>query len=150
MIRLETKDIVSIAKKQIANIFKMEPLELRFVDDFQGEKSLLTDDKLHLTNRHYWAKVMDCIFENQVRPVLMCEVLYFLRNEYLESEIDLKFSFDFSEGSLVDVDAVAEVNFNDNPDLDKNEIAELIDFALALQDKQWFEELSQKYKELSA
>ncbi|BCG57997.1 IDEAL domain-containing protein [Paenibacillus sp. URB8-2] len=150
MIRLETKDIVSIAKKQIANIFKMEPLELRFVNDFQGEKNLLNDDKLQLTNRHYWAKVMDCVFENQVRPVLMCEVLYFLRNEFLESEIDLKFSFDFSQGSDVEAAAVAEVSFNDKPELGKNEIAELIDFALALQDRQWFEELSQKYKELSA
>ncbi|MBY9080812.1 IDEAL domain-containing protein [Paenibacillus sp. HN-1] len=150
MIRLETNDIVSIAKKQIASIFKMEPLELRFVNDFQGEKNLLVDDKLHLTNRHYWAKVMDCVFENQVRPVLMCEVLYFLRNEYLESEIDLKFSFDFSSGDHVEAAAVAEVNFNDQTELGPNEIAELIDFALALQDKQWFEELTKKYKELTA
>ncbi|MDT3425899.1 hypothetical protein J2Z22_001419 [Paenibacillus forsythiae] len=150
MIRLETNEIVSIAKKQIASIFKMEPLELRFVNDFQGEKSLLNDDKLHLTNRHYWAKVMDCVFEDQVRPVLMCEILYFLRNEYLESDIDLEFSFDFSAGAMVEANAVAEVNFNDKPDLGKNEIAELIDFALALQDRQWFEELSEKYKELSA
>ncbi|AKG33799.1 IDEAL domain-containing protein [Paenibacillus durus] len=150
MIRLETNEIVSIAKKQIASIFKMEPLELKFVNDFQGEKSLLNDDKLHLTNRHYWAKVMDCVFKDQVRPILMCEVLYFLRNEYLESDIDLEFSFDFSEGSIVEACAVAEVNFNDKTDLGKNEIAELIDFALALQDRQWFEELTEKYKELSA
>lgn len=150
MIRLETEDIVNIAKKQIANIFKMEPLELKFVNDFQGEKNLLIDDKLYLTNRHYWAKVMDCVFENQVRPVLMCEVLYFLRNEYLESEIDLKFSFDFSGGSQVEAQAIAEVSFNDRTELDRSDIAELIDFALSLQDKQWFEELTQKYKELTA
>ncbi|MBT2289733.1 IDEAL domain-containing protein [Paenibacillus albidus] len=151
MIRLETQDIVSIAKKQIAAVFKMEPLELRFVNDFQGEKYLLTNDKLHLNNQQYWAKVMDCVFaDNHVRPVLMCEVLYFLRNEFMESEIKLDFSFDFAEGASGAAAATAEISFNDSPELQPSEIAELIDFALALQDKQWFEELTRKYKQLTA
>jgi hypothetical protein len=150
MIRLETQDIVNIAKKQIAGIFKMEPLELNFVNDFQGEKYLLTNDKLHLTNQHYWAKVMDCVFDNQVRPVLMCEILYFLRNEYMESDIKLQFSYDFSEGSEGAAAASAEISFNDNAELEGSEIAELIDLALAIQDKQWFEELTNKYKQLTA
>lgn len=84
MIRLETQDILNISMKQIATIFKMKPLELRFVTDFQGEKYLLTNDKLHLSNQQYWAKVMECVFDDHVRPVLMCEVLYFLRNEFLK------------------------------------------------------------------
>lgn len=91
MIRLETQDILNISMKQIATIFKMKPLELRFVTDFQGEKYLLTNDKLHLNNQQYWAKVMECVFDDHVRPVLMCEVLYFLRNEFLESDIKLCF-----------------------------------------------------------
>jgi hypothetical protein len=149
MIRLETQDIVDIAMKQISGIFKMEPLELRFVNDFQGETYLLTNDKLHLSNKQYWAKVMECVFENQVRPVLMCEVLYFLRNEFLESEIKLNFSFDFAEGSEGEAEATAEISFNDSPELTRSEITELIDFALTIQDKQWFEELTSKYKQLS-
>ncbi|MFD2875792.1 hypothetical protein ACFTAO_07200 [Paenibacillus rhizoplanae] len=76
----------------------MEPVELKFVNDYQGEQYLLTNDKLHLSNQHYWAKVMECVFENHVRPVLMCEVLYFLRNEFLESDIKLMFSYDFCGG----------------------------------------------------
>ncbi|KGE18898.1 IDEAL domain-containing protein [Paenibacillus wynnii] len=150
MIRLETQDIVNIAKKQIAGIFKMEPLELNFVNDFQGEKYLLTNDKLHLTNQHYWAKVMDCVFDNQIRPVLMCEILYFLRNEFMESDIKLQFDFDFTEGSEGAAAASAEISFNDSPELQKSEITELIDFALALQDKQWFQELTNKYRQLTA
>lgn len=151
MIRLETQDIVNVTKKQIAGIFKMEPLELRFVNDFQGEKYLLTNDKLHLSNQHYWAKVMECVFaDNHIRPVLMCEVLYFLRNEFLESDIKLSFSFDFAEGAHGEANATAEVSFHDSPELQPGEIAELIDFALALQDKQWFQELTEKYKLLTA
>lgn len=141
---------MNIAKKQIASIFKMEPLELKFVSDFKNESYLLTDDKLHLSNQHYWAKVMDCVFENQVRPVLMCEVLYFLRSEFMESDIKLLFSFDMSEGGDRTATASAEVQFNDTPELDRSDIAELIDLALTLQDKQWFEELTAKYKLLSA
>lgn len=99
MMKLETQDILNITRKQITSIFKMEPVELKFVNDYQGEQYLLTNDKLHLSNQHYWAKVMDCVFESHVRPVLMCEVLYFLRNEFLESDIKLWFSYDFAEGS---------------------------------------------------
>lgn len=150
MIKLETQDIVNITIKQIAGIFKMEPLELRFVNDFQGEQYLLTNDKLHLNNQHYWAKVMECVFDNHVRPVLMCEVLYFLRNEFLESDIKLSFSYDFTEGADGAATVSAEVSFNDSPELQPGEIAELIDFALSLQDKQWFEELTSKYKQLTA
>ncbi|WP_150273179.1 IDEAL domain-containing protein [Paenibacillus tepidiphilus] len=150
MIRLDTKTIVDITMKQITGIFKMEPLELRFVNDFQGEQYLLTNDKLHLSNQQYWAKVMDCVFENHVRPVLMCEVLYFLRNEFLESDIKLTFSYDFAEGANGAASATAEVHFNDTPDLQPGEIAELIDLALTLQDRQWFEELTAKYKQLTA
>ncbi|MFF2908880.1 IDEAL domain-containing protein [Paenibacillus sp. NPDC057934] len=149
MIRLGTQDIVDIAMKQIAGIFKMEPIELRFVNDFQGEKYLLTNDKLHLNNKQYWAKVMECVFEDQVRPVLMCEVLYFLRNEFLESEIQLNFSYDFAEGVEGEAEASAEICFNDSPELTRSEIAELIDVALSMQDKQWFDELTDKYKQLS-
>ncbi len=149
MIRLETQDILNITRKQIAGIFKMEPVELKFVNDFQGEQYLLTNDKLHLSNQHYWAKVMDCVFTNHVRPVLMCEVLYFLRNEFLESDIKLLFSYDFAEGSAGEAAASAEISFNDTPDLQPEEIAELIDFALTLQDKQWFEELTAKYRQLT-
>lgn len=150
MMRLETQDIVNITKKQIAGIFKMEPVELKFVNDFRGEQYLLTNDKLHLSNQHYWAKVMDCVFENHVRPVLMCEVLYFLRNEFLESDIKLKFSYDFADGANGAAAASAEISFNDSPELQPEEIAELIDFALTLQDKQWFDELTSKYKQLTA
>ncbi|MBP2113126.1 hypothetical protein J2Z70_003285 [Paenibacillus silagei] len=149
MMRLETQDILNITRKQIAGIFKMEPVELKFVNDYQGEQYLLTNDKLHLSNQHYWAKVMDCVFENHVRPVLMCEVLYFLRNEFLESDIKLMFSYDFAEGSEGNAAASAEISFKDSPDLQPDEIAELIDFALTLQDKQWFEELTAKYKQLT-
>lgn len=149
MMRLETQDILNITRKQIAGIFKMEPVELKFVNDYQGEQYLLTNDKLHLSNQHYWAKVMDCVFENHVRPVLMCEVLYFLRNEFLESDIKLMFSYDFAEGSEGEAAASAEISFKDSPDLQPDEIAELIDFALTLQDKQWFEELTAKYKQLT-
>ncbi|MEK5467357.1 IDEAL domain-containing protein [Paenibacillus sp. FSL P2-0089] len=149
MLRLETQDILNITRKQIAGIFKMEPVELKFVNDYQGEQYLLTNDKLHLSNQHYWAKVMDCVFENHVRPVLMCEVLYFLRNEFLESDIKLMFSYDFAEGSEGNAAASAEISFKDSPDLQPDEIAELIDFALTLQDKQWFEELTAKYKQLT-
>ncbi|WP_245368284.1 IDEAL domain-containing protein [Paenibacillus silagei] len=140
---------MNITRKQIAGIFKMEPVELKFVNDYQGEQYLLTNDKLHLSNQHYWAKVMDCVFENHVRPVLMCEVLYFLRNEFLESDIKLMFSYDFAEGSEGNAAASAEISFKDSPDLQPDEIAELIDFALTLQDKQWFEELTAKYKQLT-
>lgn len=150
MIRLDTQEIMNITMKQIAGIFKMEPLALRFVNDFQGEQYLLSNDKLHLGNQHYWAKVMECVFDNQVRPVLMCEVLYFLRNEYMESDIKLSFSYDFAEGAEGKASAVAEVSFNDNPELSPVEIAELIDFALSIQDKHWFEELSAKYNQLTA
>lgn len=149
MMRLETRDILNITRKQITGIFKMEPVELKFVNDYQGEQYLLTNDKLHLSNQHYWAKVMDCVFENHVRPVLMCEVLYFLRNEFLESDIKLMFSYDFAEGSEGTASASAEISFKDSPDLQPDEIAELIDFALTLQDKQWFEELTAKYKQLT-
>lgn len=149
MMRLETEDILNITRKQIAGIFKMEPVELKFVNDFQGEQYLLTNDKLHLSNQHYWAKVMDCVFESHVRPVLMCEVLYFLRNEFLESDIKLMFSYDFAEGSEGEATASAEISFKDSPDLQPDEIAELIDFALTLQDKQWFEELTAQYKQLT-
>lgn len=149
MMRLETRDILNITRKQITGIFKMEPVELKFVNDYQGEQYLLTNDKLHLSNQHYWAKVMDCVFENHVRPVLMCEVLYFLRNEFLESDIKLMFSYDFAEGSEGTASASAEISFKDSPDLQPDEIAELIDFALTLQDKQWFEELAAKYKQLT-
>ncbi|AIQ67535.1 IDEAL domain-containing protein [Paenibacillus graminis] len=149
MMRLDTQDIVNITRKQIAAIFKIEPVELRFVNDFQGEQYLLTNDKLHLSNQHYWAKVMDCVFESHTRPVLMCEVLYFLRSEFLESDIKLRFSYDFAEGANGAAMAWAEVSFNDSPDLQPEEIAELIDFALSLQDKQWFEELTAKYKQLT-
>ncbi|MHA6531005.1 IDEAL domain-containing protein [Paenibacillus sp. BAC0078] len=149
MLRLDTQDIVNITMKQITSIFKMKPVELRFVNDFQGEQYLLTNDKLHLSNQHYWAKVMDCVFDNHVRPVLMCEVLYFLRNEFLESDIKLRFSYDFSDGANGEAVASAEVSFNDTPELQPEEIAELIDLALAMQDKQWFEELTAKYKQLT-
>lgn len=147
MMKLETQDILNITRKQITSIFKMEPVELKFVNDYQGEQYLLTNDKLHLSNQHYWAKVMDCVFESHVRPVLMCEVLYFLRNEFLESDIKLWFSYDFAEGSEGEAAASAEISFKDSPDLQPDEIAELIDFALTLQDKQWFEELTAKYKQ---
>ncbi|SDL64421.1 IDEAL domain-containing protein [Paenibacillus jilunlii] len=149
MMRLDTQDIVNITRKQIAAIFKIEPVELRFVNDFQGEQYLLTNDKLHLSNQHYWAKVMDCVFDSHTRPVLMCEVLYFLRSEFLESDIKLRFSYDFAEGANGAAMAWAEVSFNDSPELQPEEIAELIDFALSLQDKQWFEELTAKYKQLT-
>ncbi|KWX70374.1 IDEAL domain-containing protein [Paenibacillus sonchi] len=149
MMRLDTQDIVNITRKQIAAIFKIEPVELRFVNDFQGEQYLLTNDKLHLSNQHYWAKVMDCVFDSHTRPVLMCEVLYFLRSEFLESDIKLRFSYDFAEGANGAATAWAEVSFNDSPELQPEEIAELIDFALSLQDKQWFEELTAKYKQLT-
>ncbi|MEK3762857.1 MULTISPECIES: IDEAL domain-containing protein [unclassified Paenibacillus] len=149
MMRLETRDILNITRKQITSIFKMEPVELKFVNDYQGEQYLLTNDKLHLSNQHYWAKVMECVFENHVRPVLMCEVLYFLRNEFLESDIKLMFSYDFAEDSEGTASASAEISFKDSPDLQPDEIAELIDFALTLQDKQWFEELTAKYKQLT-
>ncbi|MEK4355422.1 IDEAL domain-containing protein [Paenibacillus sp. FSL R5-0475] len=150
MIRLETQDILNISMKQIATIFKMKPLELRFVTDFQGEKYLLTNDKLHLSNQQYWAKVMECVFDDHVRPVLMCEVLYFLRNEFLESDIKICFSYDYAEDGNEEATATAEVSFNDSADLQPSEIAELIDFALTLQDKQWFHELTTKYKQLTA
>lgn len=150
MIRLETQDILNISMKQIAAVFKMQPLELRFVTDFQGEQYLLTNDKLHLSNQQYWAKVMECVFEDHVRPVLMCEVLYFLRNEFLESDIKLCFSYDYAENANGEATASAEVSFNDSADLQPSEIAELIDFALTLQDKQWFHELTAKYKQLTA
>ncbi|MNW10383.1 IDEAL domain protein [compost metagenome] len=68
----------------------------------------------------------------------------------MESDIKLRFSYDFAEGAEGAATASAEVSFNDTPDLQPSEIAELIDFALSLQDKVWFEELTAKYKQLTA
>lgn len=151
MIKLTTEEIVNIAKKQISGIFKMEPVELRFTHQFQGETDLLTDGALRLNNKHYWAKVMECEFEDHVRPVLLCEVLYFIRNEYMESDVNLEFVYDVSEeAEAVQAEVSAEVKFNDTPELEREQISELIDLALALNDKQWFEELTGKYKQLSA
>lgn len=93
---------------------------------------------------------MECVFDDHVRPVLMCEVLYFLRNEFLESDVKICFSYDYAEDGNGEATATAEVSFNDSADLQPSEIAELIDFALTLQDKQWFHELTTKYKQLTA
>ncbi|MFB5675513.1 IDEAL domain-containing protein [Paenibacillus terreus] len=149
MITLDTSEIIEITKKQMGKVMNLYPVELKFTDDF-GRERPAADHKFSLTNQHYSAKVMDCILENEVRPVLMCEIIYFLKCEYIDGVIDLRLDYDFRKGSEHNPMAAAVISFDDDVELEREELADLIDLALQMNDKLWFEELSQKYMELQA
>lgn len=149
MITLDATEIIEITKKQIGKVMNLYPIELKFTDDF-GRERPTADHKFRLTNQHYSAKVMDCILENEVRPVLMCEIIYFLKCEYVDGIVDLRLDYDSRNDSEHNPLATAVVYFDDDVELERAELVDLIDLALQMNDRAWFKELSQKYMEFQA
>lgn len=144
MITLDTKEIIEITKKQLVKVMSLAPLELKFTKDFGRGKIAPAEQKFSLTNRHYSAKVMDCVLETQVRPILMCEIIYFLKCEFIDGHIDLRLDYDFRSDMEQGPFASAVISFDDTTELGRQELADLIDIALQMNDKKWFDELSSK------
>ncbi|QDY83065.1 IDEAL domain-containing protein [Paenibacillus polymyxa] len=145
MIKLNTVEIIEIIKKQIPKVMNITPVELNFTDDFGRTSLAATEHKFTLTNQHYSAKVMDCVLETQVRPILMCEIIYFLKCEFIDGHVDVRLEYEAcSEGGREPV-ASAVITFDHATQLGVDELADLIDLALHMNDKTWFEELSSQY-----
>jgi hypothetical protein len=145
MITLNTAEIIELLKKQIPKVMNFTPVELKFTDDFGRTSLAATDHKFTLTNQHYSAKVMDCVLETQVRPILMCEIIYFLKCEFIDGHVDVQLDYDIcSDGDRGPV-ASAVITFDHATELGTGELADLIDLALHMNDKVWFQELSKQY-----
>ncbi|MCC3379238.1 IDEAL domain-containing protein [Paenibacillus farraposensis] len=150
MITLNTVEIIEIIKKQIPKVMNIKPVELRFTDDF-GRASLTgVGRKFTLTNQHYSAKVMDCVLETQVRPILMCEIIYFLKCEFIDGHVEVQLDYDVCEEDGQGPTASAVITFDHATQLGVEELADLIDLALHMNDKTWFEELSSQYVKTKA
>ncbi|MDO7905118.1 IDEAL domain-containing protein [Paenibacillus sp. JX-17] len=144
MMMLKNEQIVEVVKKQIAKVLKKTPIELTFTNDFGRSQTAAADQKLHLTNEHYSAKIMNCVFDTHIRPVLMCEVIYFLKCEYMDGEVELHLEYEPRHDAQQQPDASVYVSFDDKTELGREELDALIDMALATNDKKWFEELTSK------
>ncbi|WP_172197955.1 MULTISPECIES: IDEAL domain-containing protein [Saccharibacillus] len=150
MIMLNTKGIMEVLHKQIAKFFEAEPVLLELTQDVQNGSSEEAGQTLHFSNPHYWVKVMDCSFESYVRPVILCEVIYFLKKEYMDAEVEVNVDIDLSANAEERITISASISFNDQVELERGELNNLIDLALQLKDKEWFEELSNRYNAISA
>ncbi|MDO3411405.1 IDEAL domain-containing protein [Saccharibacillus sp. CPCC 101409] len=150
MITLNTQRITEVLRKQIANFFEAEPVLLELTQDIYNGHDAADERMLHFSNPHYWVKVMDCAFESYVRPVILCEVIYFLKKEYMDAEVEVNVDIDLSPDAQERISITASISFNDQVELERSELNNLIDLALQLKDKAWFEELSCRYNAISA
>ncbi len=149
MITLNTQGIKEVLHKQITKFFEAEPVLLELTQDIQNNDAE-AGQTLHFSNPHYWVKVMDCSFESYVRPVILCEVIYFLKKEYMDAEVEVNVDIDLSAPADERIAISATISFNDQVELERTELNNLIDLALQLKDKEWFEELSSRYNAISA
>ncbi|MEK3787796.1 MULTISPECIES: IDEAL domain-containing protein [Paenibacillus] len=147
MLTLNKAEIIDITRKQLAKVMRLFPIELKFTNDFGRERPTAAQ-KFSLTNQHYSAKVMDCVLEHEVRPILMCEIIYFLKCEYMDGTVDLRLDYDLREGMEQAPSATAVITFDDTAELDIQDLEILIDLALQMNDKHWFKELMYKYTEM--
>lgn len=150
MIMLNTKGITEVLHKQIAKFFEAEPVLLELTQDIHTNQGEQAGQTLHFSNPHYWVKVMDCSFESYVRPVILCEVIYFLKKEFMDAEVEVNVDIDLSADAEERIQISACISFNDQVELERSELNNLIDLALQLKDKEWFEELSNRYNAISA
>ncbi|GGN99814.1 IDEAL domain-containing protein [Saccharibacillus kuerlensis] len=150
MIKLNTQGIMEILNKQITRFFEAEPVLLELTRDIQNGQDMEAGQTLHFSNPHYWVKVMDCSFESYVRPVILCEVIYFLKKEYMDADVEVNVDFDLSENAEERITISANITFNDQVELERGELNNLIDLALQLKDREWFEELTNRYNGITA
>lgn len=149
MITLNTQGIKEVLHKQITKFFEAEPVLLELTQDIQNNDAE-AGQTLHFSNPHYWVKVMDCSFESYVRPVILCEVIYFLKKEFMDAEVEVNVDIDLSAPADERITISAAISFNDQVELERTELNNLIDLALQLKDREWFEELSSRYNAISA
>ncbi|NGZ77375.1 IDEAL domain-containing protein [Saccharibacillus alkalitolerans] len=150
MITLNTQGIMEVLHKQITKFFEAEPVLLELTQDVPNADNTEAGQTLHFSNSHYWVKVMDCSFESYVRPVILCEVIYFLKKEYMDAEVEVNVDIDLSKAPEERITISANVSFNDQVELERHELNNLIDLALQLKDKEWFEELTSRYNGITA
>ncbi|GGJ07349.1 IDEAL domain-containing protein [Paenibacillus hunanensis] len=140
MIKLNEKQIYAVLHKQLNRNFPVQTMELQY--HIEADSRLVNNEgEVELTNKHYWVKVMDCVYPTHSRPILMSEVIYFLRQEYMDSTIRVFMKQDV-DGT---VSATAEISFQDHVTLEAEQLKALIDLALVIKDKEWFDELTQMY-----
>ncbi|WP_153795584.1 IDEAL domain-containing protein, partial [Paenibacillus polymyxa] len=71
--------------------------------------------------------------------------IYFLKCEFIDGHVDVRLDYEAcSEGERGPV-ASAVITFDHDTQLGVDELADLIDLALHMNDKTWFEELSTQY-----
>ncbi|OWA35226.1 hypothetical protein B9G55_11225 [Saccharibacillus sp. O16] len=150
MITLNTQGIMEVLHKQITKFFEAEPVLLELTQDIQNSNDNEASQTLHYSNPHYWVKVMDCSFESYVRPVILCEVIYFLKKEYMDAEVEVNVDIDLSPEAEQRISISASISFNDQVELERGELNNLIDLALQLKDREWFEELTNRFNAISA
>ncbi|WP_322905883.1 IDEAL domain-containing protein [Paenibacillus campi] len=140
MITLNEKQIYAVLHKQLNRNFPVQTMELQY--HIEADSRLVNHEgEVELTNKHYWVKVMDCVYPTHSRPILMSEVIYFLRQEYMDSTIRV-FMKQETDGSIL---ATAEISFQDHVTLEAEQLKALIDLALVIKDREWFDELTQMY-----
>lgn len=140
MITLNEKQIYAVLHKQLNRNFPVQSMELNY--HIEADSRLInTEGEVELSNKHYWVKVMDCVYPTHSRPILMSEVIYFLRQEYMDSTIRVFMKQD-ADGEVY---ATAEISFQDHVALEAEQLKAMIDLALVVKDKQWFEELTAAY-----
>ncbi|WP_458118758.1 IDEAL domain-containing protein [Paenibacillus sp. Z6-24] len=140
MIKLNEEQIYAVLHKQLNRNFPVQTMELQY--HIEADARLINETgSVSLTNKHYWVKVMDCIYPTHSRPILMSEIIYFLRQEYMDSTIRVFMEQD-ADGK---VSATAEISFQDQVILESDQLKSLIDLALVVKDKQWFDELTASY-----
>lgn len=144
MIKLNEQEVYAVLHKQLSKNFPIQTFDLRY--NIEADARLI-DEKgsVHLTNKHYWVKVMECTYPTHSRPILMSEIIYFLRQEYMDSTIRVYLEQD----ALGVVTASAEISFQDAVTLEPEQLKSLIDIALISKDKTWFDELTAMYLNLT-
>lgn len=145
MITLQTTDILRIINKQLPLFFHEDVHHLSMSQDVPtyDEKQKRPTP---FTNEHYWVKLMNCQMETFERHILLCEVIYFMKKEYPDADIKLHAYIHSNNESEAIIKLEAFVTFDDEANLSPQDLPDLIDIALALRDRTWFDELTHKQK----
>ncbi|WP_405169470.1 IDEAL domain-containing protein [Paenibacillus sp. FSL H3-0286] len=149
MINLNNKDIIMIIQKQLRKHylkFSQPPNVFVSLDMNSGRYNFVTK---RMTFHDYIVKFQYAGYIPQ--RLKLSEIKGLLHDEYQGALIDLQVYIDNVADLPHDtnyndlVTFKAEVKYDDSSYLTKQEVMELIDLSIHMQDRQWFEELSEIY-----
>ncbi|KAA9007214.1 IDEAL domain-containing protein [Paenibacillus spiritus] len=163
MIVIEKEELLHIIKEYVTQVHKQVPISLKLCLDWNKFRYSSVEDVWYFDPKNQWEFVVNyTLFNLYDMPVIKYisfnQIKSMIAKEYPDME-DIEFSVTVKnddklrlttskEKVLELIDIKTMIHHNDQSELNKDDIKELIDLTLVLGDREWFDELVNNHKEM--